>query len=244
MNSTRTVGRLVGGLLLFHLVAGLMLPYILLKPAIAEPGFLVNAARNPGSVRAPMLLFILSAAVVMATSIAAYPVLRQRSHRWALAVLALAIANVPLQMVESGMLLAMLSFSQQYVSAGGADGGTLPVVASAIGALRRGVHYLQLITVVSWIFVLFAALRRASLIPIGLAAAGMATCALQIFGVPLQALLGYPLLTYLAMPLAPAYFGLALWLLVKGFGDGFGEGFGKGSGDGSGEDGRRSAATS
>ena len=34
---------------------------------------------------------------------------------------------------------------------------------------------------------------------------------------PLRALLGYRILTEMAIPLAPAYVALALWLIVKGF---------------------------
>ena len=40
---------------------------------------------------------------------------------------------------------------------------------------------------------------------------------LQIAGVSLRGLLGYPPKTRLAMPLAPAYLLLAVWLTVKGF---------------------------
>lgn len=72
---------------------------------------------------------------------------------------------------------------------------------------------------VSWIFVLFAALWRARLIPRVLAVAGLVTCALQVTGVPLRALLGYPVVMEMAMPLGPAYAGLGLWLIVKGFGE-------------------------
>jgi hypothetical protein len=42
---------------------------------------------------------------------------------------------------------------------------------------------------------------------------------LQIAGVPLRALLGYPVVMELAVPLGPAYAGLGLWLIVKGFGE-------------------------
>ncbi len=215
--STPNVGRIVGGLLLLHMVGGLMLPYILLNSVVASPGFLENAARYPVHLRASVFLFLFGAAVTLGISIAAYPVLRQNSRRLALCSLALGIANFPLQVVESGMVLSMLSLSQQYAGAGAADGAMLQVVAAAAFAARRWAHYTQLFTVVSWIFVLYAALWRAGLIPRALAVVGLVTCALQITGVPLRALLGYPVLMAIAMPLAPAYAGLALWLIVKGF---------------------------
>jgi hypothetical protein len=219
MPSTPTTGRIVGGLLLLHLLGGLVLPYVVLNRIVASPGFLENAATNAGSTRAVALLFLFGGAVTLGMSIAAYPVLRQRAPRLALGCLALGIANLPLQVVESGMVLSMLSLSQQYAGTVGPDGALLQAVAASVGAARRWAHYTQLMTVVSWILVLFAALGRAALIPRLLAAAGLVTSALQIVGVPLRALLGYPVWMQMAMPLAPAYAGLALWLIVKGFDD-------------------------
>jgi hypothetical protein len=70
---------------------------------------------------------------------------------------------------------------------------------------------------VSWITLLFSLLYRFRLVPRVLAAVGVVTSLLQIAGVTLRVLLGYPAQTWLAVPLAPAYAGLALWLIVKGF---------------------------
>lgn len=210
-------GRLVGGLLLLHFVGGLMLPYILLNRITAAPGFLENAAANAGDMRTVVLLFLFGGAVTLGMSIAAYPVLRARAPRLALGVLALGIANLPLQVVESGMVLSMLSLSQQYAATATADGAMLQTVAAAVGTARRWAHYTQLMTVVGWIVVLFAALWRAAVIPRLLGVAGVVTAAMQIIGVPLRALLGYGVVMEMAMPLAPAYGGLALWLIVKGF---------------------------
>lgn len=211
------VGRIVGGLVLLHIAGGLILPYILLNQVVSSSDFLESAARNPAYLRAPALLFLFGGAVTLAMSIAAYPVLRQSSRRLALCSLALGIANLPLQVVESGMVLSMLSLGQQYTASGAADGAMLQVVAAAAFAARRWTHYAQLLLVVSWIFVLYAALWRAGLIPRVLAVAGLITSALQITGVPLRALLGYPLVMEIAMPLGPTYAALGLWLIVKGF---------------------------
>jgi hypothetical protein len=115
------------------------------------------------------------------------------------------------------MVLSMLSLSHQSAVAAGGDGAMLEIVATALGSARGWVHYTQLITVVSWIFVLYASLWRAALIPRVLAVAGLITSGLQIAGVPLRALLGYGIVPEMAMPLAPAYVWLAVWLIVKGF---------------------------
>ena len=213
----RTVGRIVGAFLLLQLVCGLSLPYILLNRAVGPPGFLENAARNPVYLRAAVLLFLFNATVTLGISIAAYPVIRQSSRGLALCSLALAVANLPLQLMESGMVLSMLSLSQQHAGAAGADGAMLQAVATAAASARRWTHYTQLFTMVSWMFVLYGALWRAAQIPGVLAVLGLITCALQIVGVPGRAFLGYPLLMQLAVPVAPVYAALGLWLVMKGF---------------------------
>ena len=48
MTSARSVGRIIGVLVLVHLAAGLIVPYVLLHPLTAPPaGFLETAAGMP-----------------------------------------------------------------------------------------------------------------------------------------------------------------------------------------------------
>lgn len=82
---------------------------------------------------------------------------------------------------------------------------------------RKWSHYSFLLVVGCWILLLFSLLYRFRLVPRVLAALGMIAAVLQIAGVSLRGLLGYPPETRLAMPLAPAYVLLAVWLMVKGF---------------------------
>jgi hypothetical protein len=46
---------------------------------------------------------------------------------------------------------------------------------------------------------------------------GLLASVSQITGVPLRAILGYPIVGEMAMPLGVTYFALAAWLVVKGF---------------------------
>ncbi|GAB4125346.1 MAG: hypothetical protein Kow001_21680 [Acidobacteriota bacterium] len=207
---------MAGLLVLLHLAGGLILPYVLLNSVTAPPGFLENAAPHAAIVRASVVLFLVAAAVTLGISVAVFPILQPDCPRLALACLALGIANLPLQVFESASLLSMLSLSQKYAAAPPADTATLEVIAGAVGSARIWAHFTQLLTVVCWISLLYAALWRASRIPSWLGFAGLVTCALQIYGVPLRALLGYSAITWMAVPLAPAYLGLALWWIIQG----------------------------
>jgi hypothetical protein len=91
------------------------------------------------------------------------------------------------------------------------------VLAIVVGSARKWAHYSFLLVVGCWILLLYSLLYRFRLVPRALAAFGAVASALQITGVTLRGLLGYPPETRLAMPLAPAYVALAVWLIVKGF---------------------------
>jgi hypothetical protein len=216
-SSGKSVGRTVGVLLFLHLAAGLTVPFILLNPLIAPPGFLANAAGSPNQVRAAVVLLFVGSAIAIGIASTAWPVFRQYSSAMALWLLALAVASFSLQAVDNAHLLSMLSLSQEYAKAGAANAGSFRALTVVVGATRKWSHYSFLLAVGSWIFLLCGLLYRFRLVPRTLAAFGLVGSMLQIAGVTLRGLWGYPPETRLAMPLAPAYVALAVWLIVKGF---------------------------
>jgi hypothetical protein len=215
--SAKGVGRTVGVLLFLHFAAGLTVPFILLNPAIAPPGFLANAADIPNQVRAAVLLLFVGGALAIGIASTAWSVFRQYSSAMALWLLALAVASFSLQAFDNAHLLSMLSLSQEYAKAGADKADLFQALAVVVGSARRWSHYSFLLVIGSWIFLLNALLYRFRLVPRALAALGLVGSLLQIAGVTLRGLLGYAPETRLAMPLAPAYVALALWLIVKGF---------------------------
>lgn len=217
MTSGKSAGRTVGVLLLLHLAAGLTVPFILLRPLVTPPGFLASAAGIPNQVRAAVLLLFVGSALTIGITSAAWPVFRRYSSAMALWLLALAVASFALQAVDNAHILSMLSLSQQYAEAGAAKAESFQALALVVGAARKWSHYSFLLVLGGWIFLLFTLLYRFRFVPRALAAFGAVASALQIAGVSLAGLLGYPPETRLAMPLAPAYVLLAVWLMVKGF---------------------------
>lgn len=215
--SGQNIGRSVGVLLFLHLAAGLTVPFILLNPVIAPPGFLANAAGSPNRVRAAVLLLFVGSAIAIGIASSAWSVLRQYSSAMALWLVALAVASFSLQAVDNAHLLSMLSLSQAYARAGAEKADVFQALAVVVGSARKWSHYSFLLIVGSWIFLFCGLLYRFRLVPRALAAFGLVGSLLQIGGVTLRGLWGYPPETRLAMPLAPAYVALALWLIVKGF---------------------------
>jgi len=167
--------------------------------------------------RVAVLLLFAGSAIAIGVSISALPILRRYSAGMALWLLGLAVASFSLQVVDNGRLLAMLALSQEYAKRGADNLELFQSLAIIVGSARKWSHYTYLLVAVSWIFLLFAMLYRFQLVPRVLAGLGLVASLLQIIGVSLRGIFGYAPETRLAMPLAPVYVALAVWLIVKGF---------------------------
>ena len=213
----KSVGRLIGVLLLLHLTAGLMAPFILLHPLVGAQGFLVSAAEVANQTRMAVFLLFVGSALAIAVASAGWRVFREYSSAMALWLFALAVASFTLQAVDNAHILSMLSLSQQYAEAGVAKSESFQTLALVVGAARKWSHYSFLLTIGCWILLLFTLLFRFRFIPRWLAALGIVGTIGQIGGVSVRGLLGLSPETRLAMPLAPIYVLLAIWLMIKGF---------------------------
>ena len=221
--SARQVGRIIGVLLLVHLATGLIVPYVLLRPLTASPAdFLDIAAGMAPAVRLNVLLLFVGGTIPLGISIAAWPSIRERSHRLGLWLLALALANFTLQIIENAHWLSMLSVSQAYAGAGPESAELFRPLGIVVRSAWKWTHYSHLLVVVGWIFTLHLVFLRSSLAPRALAAAGMFTSVLQVIGITLPVFAGYrmPFPELFGMPLGVANVALAGWLIAKGFHDG------------------------
>jgi hypothetical protein len=219
MKSPVTTGRTVGIFLLLQLVAGLMAPYIMLRPLGDLFTYNANDPAKSFQVRLSVMLLFLGAALVMAISFAAWPALREHARVVALWVLALAIVNFSLQCIENAAWMSMFNFSQNYARAGGTDLATYQIVGASVRSYWKWVHYTHLLFMVIWMFVLFLAFWRGALIPRVLAGLGMLATLMQITGITLPQFIPYPTppMNVMGLPLAFAYVAIAGWLIVKGF---------------------------
>lgn len=217
MDSAKRIGQVTGVLVLTHLAVGLMAPFILLDRVRGSAGLVANAATHPGLLRVAVVLLFAGSAVATAIAIEVFPVLRRYSSRTPIWLVALGVAAFSLQAVDNANLFSLLTLSRASGAAGPAQAELFQVVGVAATASRNWAHYSYLLVAVSWIVLFFSVLYRFKLVPRALAAFGLSTALLQIGGVTLRVMFGYPPLTWLAVPLAPAYAGLAFWLIVRGF---------------------------
>ena len=222
MRSPKSTGRIIGILLLLHLITGLTAPYIMLHPLNSPLSFNANDAGNAFQVRLSVMLLFVGGAAAMAIAFTAWPVFRQYSYTIALWVLALAVVNFSLQCVENAAWMSMFTLSQDYAKAGAAEIGVYNLVVAAVRSAWKWVHYTHLLIMVSWMFMLFVVLLRSALVPRLLAGFGLLTTLLQITGITLPQFIPYPTPapTAMGLPLGFVYLALSVWLMAKGFEEG------------------------
>jgi hypothetical protein len=208
----------MGILLLLQLAAGLMVPFILLRPlTVGSPGFLTAAAENSVQIRSAVFLAFAGAALTVSLGVTALPVFRRYGNATAVGFLVVCALSLTLDVVHNASVMSMLSLSEQYVDGGAADAGLYRVVGAAVASARRWAHYTQLVAIAGWLFIFHTSLLRFGLIPRALAALGVVGVILQFTGVTLLMFLGYSTVGAMAVPLLPIQIAVAVWLMVKGF---------------------------
>jgi hypothetical protein len=219
--SAKSVGRVVGVLLLSQMAAGLMLPFILLDRSVGRgPDFLTAAAEHSFQVRAAVLIAFVGAALTVSLAIAAMPVIRRYSVATALGFLAVCAMSSTLDVVHNASVMSMLSLSRRYLEADASDPGLYPALAATVHSARAWAHYAQLMGVAAWFFVFYSSLWRFRLVPRALASLGIIGTLLQFTGVTLPAFAGYRQQEWMAIPMGAIHLAVAIWLMAKGFNEG------------------------
>lgn len=216
MESAKNVGRVVGLLVLLQSLGGAVMNFALMRPVIAAPGFLVNAAEHPMQVSLAVMLGLVLGALSVGIAITAWPVFRQHSRAMALWFLALTIVGFSLAAFEAVANLSMLSLSQAHAKAAPADAAMFQGLKGVVGSVRNGAHYIGLICAGAMVFVLYGVLYRFALVPRALAALGLIAVLLQLVAVTMP-VFGHRIMFQLIAPLGLTHLALTLWLLAKGF---------------------------
>ena len=220
MISAKRTGRMVGLLLLLHLITGLMTPYILLQQLSRPLTFAAIAdSVNGFQIRLAIMMLFVGGAVPIVIAITGMPVFRKSNYAMALWLFGLAITNFALQGGEIAGYMSMFTFSQNYASASAADLGVYELVGATVRSAWKWIHYTHLLIMVSWMFSLGLMLWKSALVPRIFSVLLLITTVMQITGITLPQFLAYrsPNLMLMGVPLAFAYLGLSVWLMIKGF---------------------------
>lgn len=219
MRSPRTIGRIIGILLLAHFASGLFTPYLILSPLNNPLTFPGSDSTHAALVRLAVMLLFIGGALPIAIAVTARPVFHRYIPTLAVWVTALAVVNLSLQCVENAAWMSMFNLSQARANASAVELGGYNMIAASVRWNWKWVHYTHLLVMVSWMFIFFAAFWRSALAPRVLAALGMFTALMQISGITLPQFIPYPAppMIVMGLPLGIVYLCLSVWLMVKGF---------------------------
>ena len=194
-----------------------MVPFILLHPLLAPPGWLENAAAVSLQIKIAVFLFFANCALTIGIAVGAFQIFRQYSYTMALWLMALSIIMFVAQAVDNVYLLSMVSLSQAYARTGTSHPEFFQTLAISVGAMRKWAHYTELLVIDGWMFMFYGLLWRCAIVPRALAAFGLLTGALHVTGITIPLWLSYQSVTLMGVLLAFSHIALALWLMVKGF---------------------------
>lgn len=216
MQSEIRTGRMVGALLLLLIVGGILTNFVLTASLFGEPGFLVAAADNASKISLSALIGVAMGLVSIAVASLLYPVFRQRSQSLGLFYFALVVAGFALTVVENISVMSMLSLSQAYAEAGGAQPELYDGLRIVVKSARNWTHYISLIVSGCTLFVFYIAMFRFKLIPRLLSIIGLLAVLSQLYAVTTP-LFGMDVDFRFIAPLGICEIILAFWLMARGF---------------------------
>jgi len=216
MQAEIRTGRIVGVLLLLLIVGGILTNFVLTASLFGEPGFLVAAAGNAPKIALSALVGVAMGLVSIGVASLLYPVFRQRSQTLGLFYFALVVAGFALTVVENISVMSLLSLSQAYAEAGGAQPELYDGLKIVVKSARNWTHYISMIVSGCTLFVSYFAMFRFRLIPRLLSVFGLLAVCSQLYAVTTP-LFGMDVDFRFIAPLGICEIILSIWLMVRGF---------------------------
>ena len=221
MSTTLNPGRLIGVLILSQIVLAIFANFVLVGPAFAAPGYLVNAAPNGLRLSLAAVLNVVSGGMSVAIAVTLWPLLREQASARALWLLVLGTTGLVLCTVESATLMSMLSLSQAHAKQATPDAALFDGLRGVVSAARNWAHYLNLMLGSAMLLLFYTTLFKLRLVPRVLAAFALGAVSLQFVAVTMP-LFGPKVIFAMLMPLGVTHLATALWLCAKGFDTGSG----------------------
>jgi hypothetical protein len=215
MTDPRRAGRIIGALLLLQMFGSALVNFGLERPLFEPPGFLVDATLHASQIGLAALVGLVIETLWIGVAVTLFPFAFARARPLTLWLVALAGVCVAVAVVENGSVMSMLSLSNAYAAANGAERQYLESARVAVAAARNWTHFLARMLDGCTTFVLMAVFYRCALIPRALAACALAATVLQVVGVGMP-LFGRPVNFLLLAPTGLTLLLVAAVLLVTG----------------------------
>ena len=221
MNSYRKTA-IVAGALFIICTAATLLSFPFSGPILADSDYLAKLPANESMVITGALIEFIWAAACAGIAIVLYPVLRRYSAALALGSVGFRVVEGVFVLVGTLSLLALLTLSQELVTAGSQAAVSLQTSGTLLLSIRDWAHNVVATLAFSLgAFMYYVLFYKSRLIPRWLSGWGLIGALLALAATVMASFTHNfdtaSLNTYLNIPIGLNELVLALWLIVKGF---------------------------
>jgi hypothetical protein len=218
MNTTRKIAVIKGVLFILATLTGPLLATPL-TPDLTGTDYLTRFSEHTNQAAGGVLLWIISAFTGAGIAIAMYPVLKEQNAGLALGSVVFRTLEAAFYMIEVVCLLALLTLSQQFRTAGAADRTSLQAIGNLLVSVRDHAALVAVFAFCVGAFMYYYLFFQSRLIPRWLSGFGIVAIILMMAACVLALFSGNLITSYipLAFPIFLQEMVLAVWLIVKGF---------------------------
>jgi hypothetical protein len=190
-----------------------------LTPGLTGTDYLARFSANPNQVAAGALAYLVTAFASGGIAIAMYPVMKESNAGLALGSVVFRALEAAFYMFEVVCLLALLTVSQQFTTAGFADRSSLQAIGNLLVSVRNQAALVGVFAFCLGAFMYYYLFFQSRLIPRWLSGFGIVAIILMATACVLSLFSGNRITSYipLAFPIFLQEMVLAVWLIVKGF---------------------------
>ncbi len=216
MGTASRAGRIIGVLIIMHMIGSGIVNFVLAPRLLGAPGFLLNAAPNSRQIGLAVLLGLVTEALWVGIAITVFPIFCQRTRRMALWFVALTVVSLAVAVAENVGVMSMVSLSEAYTKASAVERGQLETVQVIVASARDWPHFISRLFIGGASFVFYAVLYRFALIPRAIAGFGLLATVLMVTAIAMP-LFGHDVVFPMLAPMGLCQLILAVWLMTKGF---------------------------
>ncbi len=217
MNTTRKIAVITGVIFIIATVVNLIAAA--LTPVPTDTDYLTWLSAHPNQVAGGALLYLISFFASGGIAIAMYPVLKEKNAGVALGSVVFRALEAAFYLVGLVCLLAQVTLSQQFTTAGIADRTTLQTIDNLLVSIHDWAGLVAVFAFCLGAFLYYYLFFQSRLIPRWLSGFGIVAIMLMTTACVLSLFSGNRITSYipLAFPIFLQEMVLAVWLIIKGF---------------------------
>ena len=221
MNTYRKTAIIVGILFIIATAIGMLGKIAFLDPILKAPDYLGKLFAHENQVILGGLLIFFSAIACASIAIWLYPVLKKQHEALALGSVVFRIMESMLYVIGVVGLLALLTLSREYATAGASNASLFQVPGSALLAIKDWAGELSVVAFTVGAMMYYAVFYRSKLVPRWLSGwgflAAVSSLAAVLLSISGQIAPFSTVFIVLQLPIGLQEITLAVWLIVKGF---------------------------